>query len=141
MRVLLASDSLSNLDRIGPYYDGCKYTELEFFEKEWDELFCDILGWIQAKPYNSGEDVHSYYYGAHQKFLVHLGKFPQLSKIWDLFSDVSFSSQQTVILMNELVEIEGTYSRSSENRLLKILSDAAEMAINVQSGLVLGGSG
>lgn len=139
-RIFAVADSTTRWGCSGPYYDECRFLELEVNGAQWQALFYDVLRCPPPEPYASGEAVPAYYERNRARFVEALPVFPRLARLWDLMDDTRYTSWEVAALRDECLHLQSAAMPEPARVFVDTILHACDAALACGEGLVFGGS-
>jgi hypothetical protein len=115
------------------------YTGSDLQGDEWAALFYGLLGCPEPSdyPYDSGEDVERYEERYRELFKNAIPDYPMLARIWDMYSDVRYQSDDIKALQTECMRALSISRDEKASQWLSKLLTACDLALQNELGLFL----
>lgn len=121
----------------GSLNEGGRNLGIKFNGADWEALFLDALRCPEPEPYVQGENIDEYERRSKRNFQQAISKYPMLSRIWDLYEDVTYTPEEAKQLREECIEIQPTTTDPRVSRALAKLIYASDEALKTGYGLFL----
>jgi hypothetical protein len=114
-----------------------RYLGIGFTGGDWEAIFFDTLHCPEYEPYNFDEDIDAHTERQRQLFKQSIPEYPMLGRIWDMFEDVSYNSEESKQLREECLKLKSLTTNLRAIRGLEKLIAASDEAIIADTALWL----
>lgn len=104
---------------------------------EWGALFFDVLHCPEPETPIEGENINTRYERRRIKFQQAIPEYPMLGRIWDIYHDASYKSEEVEQLRAECLKIQASTNELRALRGLRELILACDEALKVKRGVIL----